>query len=145
MYETKNCMKAMFLMSVLILALSASSQCFAMRSIGLVSPKEAKESGMEIRLTPNGTNEVWVELEFKAEGKFKDFNHVSLEIRDGEKFLLGWAPLKEKRAGSGSVLVNFLANRVYLDKIALCVVVGDMGDAGWELRMKDFVEAGKAP
>ena len=135
----------MFLMSVLILALFASSQGFAMRSIGFVSPKEAKELGMEIRLTPNGTNEVWVELEFKAEGKFKDFNHVSLEIRDGEKFLLGWAPLKDKRAASGSVLVHFLANRVYLDKIALCVMIGDMGDAGWELRMKDFVEAGKAP
>jgi hypothetical protein len=137
-------MKAIFRISVLILVLfAASSQCLAMMSIGFVSRKEAKELGMEIRLKPSGTNEVWVELEFKAEGKFKDFNHVSLEIREEKKLLLGWAPLKEKRTSSGSVVIHFLANRAYLDKIILCVVVGDFQDTGWELRVKDFVEAEK--
>jgi hypothetical protein len=95
---------------------------------------------MEVRTKANGPNEVWVELEFKTEGKLKDFSHVELEIRDGEKFLLGYAPLREKRSSSGSVVVSFMANRAYLDKVTLCVVVGSLADVGYELRLKDFVE-----
>ena len=131
-----------FVLAVLLFA--ASCPCFAMRSIGFVSKKEAKELGMDLRFTANGTNEVWVELEFKTEGKFKDFSQVELEIREGNKFLLGYAPLQSKRTSSGSVVVSFLANRAYLDKITLTVVVGSLGDSGYELRVKDFVELKKA-
>ena len=137
-------MKTIFNIAILALLLAVvPSQCFAMRSIGFVSKKEAKELGMDLRFKANSTNEVWIELEFKTEGKFKDFSHVELEIRDGEKFLLGWAPLKEKRTSSGSVVVHFMSNRAYLDKITLTVVSGSMGDRGWELRVKDFVEPEK--
>src|SRR6266404_1967079 len=96
--------------------LLAASSAFAMRSIGFISKHEAKELGMDLRFKDNGTNEVWVEFEFKTEGKFKDFSHVELEIREGKKFLLGYAPLKEKQTSPGSVVVHFLANRAYLDK-----------------------------
>ena len=138
-------MNTLFKITILALLLAAApNSCFALRSIGFITKKEAKELGVELRLKANGTNEVWVELEFKPEGKFKDFKHVELEINDGKKFLLGWAPLKEKRTSSGSVVVLFLANRAYLDKISLCVVVGDLGDGGWILRAKDFVEPEKA-
>ena len=41
-------------------------------------------------------------LEFKPEGKLAGFNHVSLEIADGEQFQLGWTPLKDERTGTGS-------------------------------------------
>lgn len=137
-------MKTIFKIAILALLLAvAPTPCFALRSIGFVSKKEAKELGMDLRFKAGSTNEVWVELEFKTEGKFKDFSHVELEIREEKQFLLGWAPLKEKRTSSGSVVIHFLANRAYLDKISLCVVVGDFGDTGWELRVKDFVEPEK--
>src|SRR5438477_1079181 len=96
-------MKTTFNISVLAIFLAvAASPCFAMRSIGLISRKEAKELGMDLRFKDNGTNEVWLELEFKTAGKFKDFNRVELEITEGKKFLLGYAPLKEARSSSGS-------------------------------------------
>ena len=137
-------MKTIFNIAILALLLAvAPSPCFALRSIGFVSKKEAKELGMDLRFKAHGTNEVWVELEFKTEGKFKNFSHVELEIREEKKLLLGWAPLKEKRTNSGSVIIHFLADRAYLDQISLCVVVGDFGDGGWELRVKDFVEPEK--
>ena len=127
-----------------LLALTARP-CFAMMEIAPVSKAMAKELGMELRFTGNGPKEVWVELEFKAEGKLKDFSHVSLEIRDADKLLVGYAPLREERSPSGSVLVRFMANRDYLDKITLSVVAGQpMNMTGYELRVKDFVQPDKA-
>ena len=133
------------LLALTLLLAVASNRCFAMMEIVVVSKERAKELGMEVRFTANGPNEIWVELEFKPEGKLKDFKHVSLEIRDGGKFLLGYAPLGEKRPKSGSVVVGFLANRAYLDKVSLRVVAGHPMDlTGYELRMKEFVAPGKA-
>jgi len=111
-------------------------------TIEQVSKERAKELGMEIRTKANGPNDIWVELAFKPEGKFKDFSHVSLEIREGKKLLVGYAALREKRSSSGSVVVTFVANRAFLDKITLRVVVADvpLGGSGYELRVKDFVE-----
>jgi len=95
-------------------------------------------------LKGNGPNEAWVELEFKAEGELKDFRHVSLEVREGEKLLVGYAPLRERASSSGRVLVGFMANRAYLDKVTLRVVTGHpMNTTGHDLRVKDFVELGK--
>ena len=138
-------MKAIFNISILtFLFMATSSPCFAMMSIAHVSKERAKELGMEIRAKANGPNVVWVELEFKPVGQLKDFSHVSLEIRDEKKFLLGYTALREKRTSSGSVVVTFMANRAYLEKITLSVVVGEpMNMAGYELRVKDFIEPEK--
>ena len=73
----------------------APSQCFAMISIAPVSKEGAKEMGMKIQFTANGPNEVWVELEFKPEGKLKHFSHVELEIDEGDKSLVAYAALRE--------------------------------------------------
>jgi hypothetical protein len=133
------------LLALTLLLAVASNRCLAEMGIVEVSRERAKELGMEVRFTKNGPNEIWVELEFKPEGKLKDFKHVSLEIRDGGKFLLGYAPLGEKRPKSGSVVVGFLANRAYLDKVSLRVVAGHPMDlTGYELRMKEFVAPAKA-
>lgn len=132
------------LLALTFLLTVATSLCFASMRIVHVSKERARELGMKVRFTGNAPNEVWVELEFKAEGKLKDFDHVSLEIRDGDKFMLGYTPLREKRTDSGSVAVGFMANRAYLDKVTLMVVTGHpMNMTGHELRMKDFVELGK--
>lgn len=135
-----------------LLILGPSSRCFALMGISNVSKDEAKEMGMEVRVKSNGPNEAWVELEFKAAGKLKDFSHVSLEIRDGEKFLLGWTALKERRTDSGGVAVSFLANRAYLDKVTLRVAVNvgtpvpgqGVEKGGYDLHLKDFVERAAA-
>src|SRR6185369_12965747 len=105
----------------------ASSLCFAEMSLGFVHKKEAKEMGIELRAKPSGSDAVWVELEFKAEGKLKgysreNFSRVELRIMEGEKLLVGYAALQERRSGSGSIVVSFMANRAYLDKIVLWVV-----------------------
>lgn len=139
-------MKTYLKLSVLtVLLMAASSQCFAMMSIGYVSKERAKELGMEIRAQANGPNEVWVELEFKTEGQLKNFSRVDLEIREGKKLLMGYAALKEDRSKLERVVVSFMANRAYLDKITLRVVTGVPGDmAGYELRVKDFVDLEKS-
>jgi hypothetical protein len=135
------------LLSISVLALLlavATSPCSAMMDIEFVSKERAKELGMEIRLKGNGPYEVWLELEFKAEGGLKDFDHVSLEIREGDKLLVGYAPLREKRSDSGAIVVGFMANRAYLDKVTLRVVTGHSRDwAGHDLRVRDFVELDK--
>ena len=138
------------LLTFTLLIFAACNHCLAMMSIIHVSRERAKELGIEFRFTGNGPNEIWVELEFKAEGKLKDFDHVSLEIREKDKLLVGYAPLREKRPTPGHVVVGFLASRAYLDKITLSVVVGfPMNMTGYELRVKDFVDnppqASRAP
>ena len=73
--SSKTPMKTILRMSVLtFLLLAVSSQCFALRSIGIVSKNDAKEMGLEIRATPAGPDAAWVEFEFKAEGKLKGYN-----------------------------------------------------------------------
>ena len=129
-----------------LLLVCATSPCSAMMDIEFVSKERAKELGMEIRLKGNGPNEVWVELEFKAEGELKDCSQVSLEIREGDKLLVGYAPLREKRSDSGVVVVGFMANRAYLDKVTLRVVTGrTMDRIGRDLRVRDFVQLVPAP
>ena len=128
------------------LLLVASSPCFALWSGGQVSKEQAKELGMEIQSKPNGTNAVWVELEFKPESKLKCFSHVDLRISDGDKSLVT-ATLQQDRSRPGCVAVSLTADRAHLDKIALWVMVADMMPGGtiYELRVKDFVDLGKSP
>jgi hypothetical protein len=129
-----------------LLLLAAPSLSFASMNIHQVSKERAKQLGMEIRLQGKGPNDVLVELEFRAEGELKDFEHVSLEIREGEKLLVGYAPLREMRSNSGSIVVRFLASGAYLDKITLRVVTGHpLNLTGHDLRVRDFLEPEKPP
>ena len=142
--SSKTPMKTILRISVLMfLLIAASSQCFALRSIGIVSKNDAKEMGMEIRATPAGPDAAWVELEFKPEGKLKHFRHVEMEINEGDKSLVAYAALRETRSSSGSVVVRFMANRAYLEKMTLTVVVAEPTAIGHMVRLKDFVELEK--
>ena len=121
----------------------APGPCLGMMSIEKVTKARAKELGIELRAKPNGPKEIWLELELKPEGELKAFMHVSLEVRDGDKFLLGWTPLKEERLGTGNLIVHALVNREFAEKITLTVVVGATGEEGHELRVTDFVDPKK--
>jgi hypothetical protein len=142
-------MKIIFNLSVLAVLLAVTpGRCLAMRAIGIVSTNEAKAMGLEVRATPAGPDATWLELEFKTEGKLKDYSpersssHVELEIRDGDKTLLSYAALQEQHPNPGHVRVRFMANRAYLDKLILTIVVGEgqMPGGAYELRVKEFVD-----
>ena len=143
-------MRAIFNLAVLAALLAvAPSQCLALRSIGILSTNEAKAMGLEIRATPAGPDAAWLELEFKTEGKLKDYSpgrsYVELEIRDGEQMLLSYAALQEQHPEPGRVRVRFMANRAYLDKLILTIVIGDGASVGgaYELHVKKFVDRTK--
>jgi hypothetical protein len=126
-----------------ILLVAGPSTCFALMGIRQVSKEEAKELGIEVRVQGNGPREVWITLELKNDSKLKDFSHVSLEIREEGKLLVGYAAMQEKKSETGRTF-TFMANRAFLEKITLSVVTGFPSNySGNELRMKDFGEVGK--
>ena len=122
-----------------------SMECLAMRSIGIVTADEAKGLGLEVRATAAGPDAAWLELEFVVVGKLKDyrpeFSHVELEVREGQKPLIGYVALKEQHPKPGHVRVRFLANRACIEKLVLTIVVGEgaMVGGAYELHVKDFV------
>ena len=136
-------MKNTLSLCVLALLMAAfSNQCFAMMAIEFISRDSAKDLGIQIRATPSGPEAAVIALEFNPE-KFKDFNCVYLDIREGEKFLMGYTPLKEKRTKEGTIVVGLTANREFLEKVTLTIVTGTSGLldlVGHELRVKDFVD-----
>ena len=137
-------MKTIISVSALALFLFvAPGPCFALWGIAPVSKEGAKELGMEVRTTANGANHVIVELEFKTEGKSKNFSSVDLRIGGGDNPAVT-APLREDRSKPGRVVVSFTADRGQLDKINLWVRVPEAaGGTIYDLRVKDFVELKK--
>jgi hypothetical protein len=84
-----------------------------------------------------------VELEFKPEGKLKDFSGVDLRIGEGDNPPVT-APLREDRSKPGHVVVSFTSDRAQLDKLKLWVMVPEsLGGTIYDLRVKDFVEPKK--
>jgi hypothetical protein len=137
-------MKTILNISVLaFLLLTAPSLCFAMREIAPLTREQAKGMGIELRAKPAGPDAVWLELEFKPEGKLKEFTHVELMMTEGEKSVVISATLRETRSSSGSVLVTFTASRTHVEKTTLSIVMRsprEAGDHTYELKMKDFVD-----
>ncbi len=140
-------------LGILVLALplfAAPGRGLAMMELTEVSREQAKELGMEIRAKAAGPAGVRVELEFKTEGKLKDFgpdrnSRVDLWITKGKKFLLA-AALQMERPAPGRVAVSLFADRSQLDSMALVVVVGSglMPGGGYLLPLKDFVDPERA-
>src|SRR5204863_3126651 len=112
-------MKTTTSLAVLVLLMAACGTCLALIETRKVSKDQAKELGIELRAKPNGPKEAWIELEFKPEGKLAGFQHVSLEIADGEQIQLGWTPLNDERTSTGSVIVRLMGNRAFLEKVTL--------------------------
>jgi hypothetical protein len=137
-------MKTVFnIFVVAVLLVVAPSPCFALWEIAPVSKEGAKELGMQVRSEPAGPNHIRVELEFKPEGKLKDFSRVDLRIGEGDNPPVT-APLREDRSKPGRVVVSFTSDRTQLDKLRLWVMVRK-SDGGiiYDLRVKDFVERKK--
>ena len=137
-------MKAILNISaVAVFLVVAPSPCFALWGIAPVSKEGAKELGMQVRSEPAGLNHVRVELEFKTEGKFKDFSRVDMRIGEGDNPPVT-AALREDRSKPGRVVVSFTADRAQLDKLTLWVMVPESdGGTIYDLRVKDFIELKK--
>jgi hypothetical protein len=142
-------MKGTFNIAVLAVLLVVPNPCFALWLIAPVSKERAKEMGLEVRSTAAGPNHVMVELEFKTEGKFKEFSpagkfkdrsRVELRIGEGVNPPIS-APLREDRSKPGHVVVSFSADRTQLDKLTLRVMAPEPdGGTIYHLRVKDFVK-----
>ncbi|QDT43742.1 hypothetical protein Pan241w_38460 [Gimesia alba] len=131
---------------VSILCITTASESYAMMGIKPVSQKLAKALGIEVRTKANGPGQIWVTLEFKPEGEFKQFDYVSLEIGEGKELLLGYAPLQAQRTKSGKVVCTFLANRTYLEKVTLRIVAGPpLNKTGYDLQLNKFLDLKKTP
>jgi hypothetical protein len=84
-------MKTIVKISVLtFLFIAGSSECFALREIAPLTKEEAKGMGIEVRAKAAGLDAVWLELEFKPEGKLKEFTHVELKMAEGRS--RSWFP-----------------------------------------------------
>ena len=141
-------MKATFRKALLMAALvlgAASSPCLGMISIHEVSAAEAKEWKMEVRALPAGPEDVRVELEFSADGQFRDFWRVDFRMHGEDGKMLAVLQLKEERTKDGRVLVSFATSRENLGKIELWVVIGGGARVGgaYQVKPKDFVDLAK--
>lgn len=149
-------MKTTFrIVAVAIFLAVTSNPCFAVWDVLTVSKEQAKELGLEVRSTTARSGHVQVQLEFKVEGaftefdgRFKDRSGVYVRVGDAEDFSFS-AALKEDRSKPGRVVAGFTADRAQLDKLTLTVGVpgspGTVGGTYYELRVKDFIEPKKAP
>jgi hypothetical protein len=136
-------MKTIHYLAFLILFVAAQNTSWARFSVRNVSKEQAKELGIELRAKALGPKNAWIELEFKAEGKLADFLHVSIKVADGDKFALGWTPLKDRRTSSGSVLVRVMGSRSFLERVSLRIVHGAFGGAGVDVDIRKFVDLDK--
>ena len=119
-------MKTIFNISaVTFLLIAASSPCFAEMTIEDVSKEWAKEMGVTMRSHKNGDAGVAVWLEFKTNGKLKDFSRVDLQIGEGKSRIMS-APLLASHPSPGSVAVQFSAYPAYLATSTLTIVVADV-------------------
>ena len=133
-------MKCLRWVLFLSLFLSIHPWSLALMSVGVISPERAKEQGIELRARPGGPDHAWIELEFKPEGLFADFSHVSIEVSDGENLELSWTPLKDVRTRRGTVIVRVMGSRTFLERVTLRIVHGDFGRVGEDLHLNQFVD-----
>ena len=133
------------LAAMMMVIVVATSPCFGMMEIEIVTKERAKELGMEIRANAAGPEAVRVWLEFDVKGGLKDYGRVDLEMREGEKLLLSSTLREEKGAAPGRVVVSFAADRTSLEKVTVRVVTqsAPRSMVGHELRVKDFVDLTK--
>lgn len=139
-------MKTIFNISALaFLLIAASSQCFAEMTIEDVSKERAKEMGVTMRSHKDGDAGIAVWLEFRTNGKLKDFTRVDLQIGEGKSRIMS-APLLASHPSPGSVAVHFSASPAYLATSTLTIVVADvpLGGSGYRFKVRDFMELEKS-
>ena len=120
--------------------------CLGMMEVSFVTPKVAKEMGIDVSARASGPKHVWVTLRFEKKGRLEHYgperySRVEMRIGDGEQPLVV-AGLKERSTKEGEVQVSLMVARQHLDSTALMVVVGSglIPGGGYEVKLKDFVD-----
>ncbi|HUR46682.1 MAG TPA: hypothetical protein VMZ27_12465 [Candidatus Saccharimonadales bacterium] len=128
------------------MVLSFCARCFGMMDIMDVSREQAKACGVTIRTNLNGQAGVRVWMEFKPEGKFRQFRNVELQVGEGGKRVMT-ATLQDSALKSGNLSVNFSVQPQYLAESTLMILVDDqpLGGSGYRFRMKDFIALSYVP
>lgn len=134
-------MKAVFGLAVLTVLLVGPGKCLADWGIVPVSKKQAKEMGIEVRLTAAGLNRSFVEVEFNTEGKLKGVGRVDLRFGSRDNPVLTTSPAVD-RSKPGRGTFNFTADNGQLDKITLELWAQEdyLGGSVYELQMRDVVD-----
>ncbi len=135
-------MRTYFSLAVLalVLALHAPRECFALWDVFQVTPEEAADLGIEVRVTPAGPDAVNLEFDFGIEDEFKDFERVELRVGQQNDYVV-FAPLREERTEAGHVVVGFTAYRHQLDTLSVWIMVpGGAGGVAYDLQPSRFVE-----
>ena len=127
-----------------LIALTSSS--FAMISFRYTSPEQAKEMGIKVKHKPSGPDHVIVDIEFKPEGRLKNFakaeglTRVDLQIGEDKERLLS-ATLREDRSQKGRVAVRFTAKRSQLDQITVWLIDPPLlGGTAEVLKLHQFID-----
>jgi hypothetical protein len=138
-------MKTTLTLAAVAIFLITAGRCFALWSVATVTKEEAKKLDMQVRSAPAGPKHVSVELDFPTDGELKGFSRVDMHLGQGDDPPL-IVSLREDRSKQGRVVVSFIAHADQLEKITLSVMIpGSRGGVIYEVRVKDFVEAKKAP
>ena len=129
--------------TLLLAFLALAAPCHALRGLTMITKENAKEMGIEIRVTPAGPDAVRIALEFPMKGDLKNYHQVGLELGDRDHYLLSSA-LKEGPTKPGHILVSFAADRSQLDRLSLRILAGiPFSLVYYEIRLKDFVDLEK--
>jgi len=134
------------------LLLVAANSGFALTPVEFVTKEAVKAMGVKIRAEARGSDQVWVELEFKPEGKLKTYSRVQLGVFEGKDLLVS-ATLKEDQylSKAGNLIFGFFISRSLLDKASLTLFVNDgaemiggllrTNEYCYQLELKDYVPA----
>jgi len=135
-----------FLASLLALAFSASLAP-AMISFGYLSPKEAKEHGLQVQYRAAGPTHVSVTVSFATNVRWKHFaepkrHHyieLSMDKMVGEKQeQILRTTLRENRTTEGRVSVYFVIERAKLHQVSIWLTrrIADVADV---VQMKEYI------
>jgi len=128
-------------LALFVLLASLPATCLALISVGNISKKRAQEMGISVNVRPRD-EDVWVRVEFKAEGALQEFRYANLEVTDGEKRLV-LAALMPQKLGENRVRLEFYVDPASLPNSTVTIIAydGPLSGIGYGLRMKDFPPA----
>ena len=141
---TKPAFTIFGVLTLFLLGAVLNSPVLGMISFGYVSPKKALESGLQIRYRAAGPKDVWVEVSFPTDEKWKDFaqrnsiNSVQLRLENEDSSLGLRTTLRERRSDSGRVSIHFTVERTKLHRVSIWMIRGITAVAD-VVQMKDFI------
>jgi hypothetical protein len=141
-----------------MLVLASFGPCFGMMSVAPLSRQQAEQMGIEIRSKALGVQGLFVEIEFKLEGKLRLFDpelasRVELRFTDGAESspdggkAVIHAPLQLEQPGPGRMQAGFTTSRDQVERLSVMIVLGAglLPEGAYEIDLKEFVQGAPTP